>query len=183
MIAPSSRGIDVKSAMIASGICLFLVAMGLFTIPIHTLSYNVVLFTSVSIMCLWWVAKHVKSGDTFVGFNKLLTILLKCFTIMLSIYLIGFMVIEWAFGEQMVSWRQVISEQNLKRIKGKIEEDQYLELKDAVMHQDMNEWSLTSVFINFSLYFAIIGLPLGILVAAIMNKGFSNVPKIERNDK
>jgi hypothetical protein len=125
------------------------------------------------------LARNLLSEIGFMGFNELLKPLMILFIFSYLVYNIGFFFYEKYINSDVSNIKYEISKEQFEKYRGQMDEQQRRQAQEMIDNRENFEpgFSLQGFLFSFALFFAVIGLPESILVAAITNRGFHNEKK------
>lgn len=164
---------------------LVLVAAGIAVNGRLFVQWNILFFALMSLLGMILLSRVLLQELGFMGFNELLKPMMVLFIFAYGLYSIGFTAYEKYINPDISNIKYHISKEQFEKYSDRMDEKQMEQAREVLDNRENFEpnFSLQGFLFSFALFFAVIGLPESILVAAVSNKGFHNEEKqtIQRN--
>ncbi len=158
---------------------LVLVALGTAFIGHLFVQWNILFFAVVSLSGMILLSVTLLREIGFMGFNELLKPMMVLFIFSYLVYNLGFSMYEKYLNPEISDIKYEISKEQFDKYQDQMDEKQRAQAQEVLNNRDNFEpgFSLQGFLFSFALFFAVIGLPESILVAAVANRGFHNEKK------
>lgn len=147
--------------------------------------WNILFFALISLISMALLARTLLREIDFMGFNELLKPMMVLFIFSYLVYTVGFFFFEKYINPEVSGIKYEISKEQFEKFQDQMDDLQREQAQKVLNNRENFEpgFSLQGFLFSFALFFAVIGLPESIFVAAIANRGFHNEKKetIERD--